>query len=412
VSTKSKIAVLSLSVVIVLFTVIGGLGVRASTSDGAYRQLGVYSEVLSRIRSEYVEEPNIPHVTDGALHGLLEALDANSSYLTPAEYKIYKEHHSGEQAKATIGAAVSKRFGYAAVIAALPGGAAEKAGIESGDIIEAIEGASTRDLSLAEIESRLTGAPGSRVNVSVVRVRKSEPQKLVIVREVENVPPASDKMLNESIGYIKVDGLPKGKAQELGNKIKSLQKQGAKKLIFDVRNCAEGDEGEGVAVANLFLNHGTIAYLQGQKYPRETFTADPQKAATALPLVVLVNRGSAGAAELVAAAILENARGEVLGEKTFGVGSVQKLLEIPDGSALILSVAKYYTPGGKAIQDTAVTPNILVADNDEQGVAEEEETPNVERKKPPQEDEPLKRAIEVLKARDVKAQVASPNSQP
>ena len=138
--------------------------------DGSYRQLGVYSEVLSRIRTEYVEEPNISLVTNGALHGLLESLDANSSYLDPTEFKEYKQRKEG---KAGIGAAVSKRYGYAAVISVIPGGPADKAEIESGDIIEAIEGKSTRDMSLAEIDGRLAGPPGSVMNVSVVRPRRA-----------------------------------------------------------------------------------------------------------------------------------------------------------------------------------------------------------------------------------------------
>src|SRR3954451_7207780 len=148
-SKTIKIAILTFSIAIVLFAVLGGLGVKASTNDGAYRQLGVYSEVLSRIRSEYVEEPNIPHVTDGALHGLLESLDANSSYLDPAEYKQYKQHKN--EGKATVGATISKRFGYAAVVSVIPGGPADKAGLETGDILEAIEGKSTREMSLAEV---------------------------------------------------------------------------------------------------------------------------------------------------------------------------------------------------------------------------------------------------------------------
>src|SRR5437588_24262 len=145
-SNRFKALILTVSLVVVLFMVAGGLVVRASdNNDGAYRQLGVYSEVLSRIRSEYVEEPNIPKVTDGALHGLLESLDANSSYLNPDQYKIYKEHK--REGKADIGAAISKRFGYAAIIAVVPGGPAEKAGIEGSDIIESVENQSTRDMS-------------------------------------------------------------------------------------------------------------------------------------------------------------------------------------------------------------------------------------------------------------------------
>jgi carboxyl-terminal processing protease len=404
-SMKTKAAILVSSFAVLLFVVVGSMGgVHASSNDGSYRQLQVYSEVLSRIRGEYVEEPNIPKVTDGALHGLLESLDSNSSYLTPDAYKAFKSRKV--EGKAGIGAVVSKRFGYAAVVAVLPGSPAEKAGIEPTDIFESIEGQSTRDMSLPEIRNLLAGAPGTTLNVQVVRARKAEPQKIMITRDVVGIPPVTDKMIEDSsIGYVKAEALTKGKAQEIAAKVKSLEKSGAKKILLDVRNCAEGDESEGVAVANLFLNHGTITYLQGQKFPRQAFNADPSKAITNLPMAVLVNRGTSGAAEVVAAAILENARGDVVGDKTFGDGSVQKTIDLPDGGALILSVAKYYSPGGKAIQDAAVTPNVVVADvPDEIAVTDDEDSGNTapaeEQVKPKNTvDDQLNKAIEVLKSR-------------
>jgi carboxyl-terminal processing protease len=400
-SMKTKAAILVSSFAVLLFVVVGSFGgVHASTGDGSYRQMQVYSEVLSRVQSEYVEDPNIPKVTEGALHGLVESLDANSSYLTPAAYKTFKAHKL--EAKGEIGATVSKRFGYAAVVSVLPGSPAEKAGIEATDIFESIEGQSTRDMSLPEIRSALAGTPGSNVNVSVVRARRAEPQKMVITRDVVSVPPVSDKMLEEGIGYVKVDALTKGKAQEIAGKIKFLERSGAKKLVLDLRNASEGDESEGVATANLFLNHGTITYLQGQKFPREAFNADPAKAVTSLPVAVLVNKGTAGAAEVVAAAILENARGDVVGDKTFGDGSVQKTIDLPDGGALILSVAKYYSPNGKAIQETAVTPNVLVADETDNAISEDdgqESAPEPEAKPKSTQDDQLHKAVEVLKSR-------------
>jgi len=177
--------------------------------------------------------------------------------------------------------------------------------------------------------------------------------------------------------------------------------------VLDLRNAASGDEAEGIATANLFLDHGTITYLQGQKYPRQAFNADPAKDITKLPVAVLVNRGTAGPAEIVAAAILENARGDVVGDKTFGDGSVQKLIDMPDGAALILSIAKYYTPNGKAIQDAAVTPNFVVADNnDDAGLPDEDQqaAPDDQNQKPKnQTDEQLNKALEVLKNRESKA---------
>jgi carboxyl-terminal processing protease len=401
-SMKIKAAILVSSFAVLLFVVVGfSGGVHASSGDGSYRQMQVYSEVLSRVQSEYVEDPNIPKVTDGALHGLVESLDANSSYLTPAAYKAYKAHKA--EAKGEIGATVSKRFGYADVVSVLPGSPAEKAGIEDTDIFESIEGQSTRDMSLPEIRSALSGTPGSTVNVSVVRARRAEPQKMTITRDIVTIPPVADKMLEDGIGYVKVDALTKGKAQEIAVKIKSLEKSGAKKLVLDLRNTSEGEQSEGVATANLFLNHGTITYLQGQKFPREAFNADAAKAVTSLPLAVLVNKGTSGAAEIVAAAILENARGDVVGDKTFGDGSVQKTIDLPDGGALILSVAKYYSPSGKAIQEVAVTPNVLVADDTDNVISDDEDqepaTPETEAKPKPAQDDQLHKAVEVLKSR-------------
>jgi carboxyl-terminal processing protease len=407
-SKKIQVLLLTSSMLIIAFVMIGSLGVHASgassSGDVTLKHIGVYSEVLYRVRAEYVEEPNMSSVTNGALHGLLESLDADSSYLTPAEYKVFKQKKS--EGKASIGATVSKRFGYAAVISVIPGGPADKAGLNSGDIIETVEGLSTHDLSLAAVKSHLVGEPGSRLELIIIRTRKIEPQKITVVRDVISLPAVTEQMAADNTGVIKAQVLTKGKAAEIADKIKSLQKKGAKKLVLDLRNNSEGEEDEGVAVANLFLGKGNIGSLQGQKVEKVTYSADPQKKITDLPLVVLVNRGTAGAAELVAAAILDNTRGDVLGDKTFGEGSVQKLIEVPDGSALILSVAKYYTSNGKVIQDTGITPNIPVASNDEIVAISDDDDSNPTdepQKTQPKEDEQLRRAIEVLKTKTQKS---------
>ncbi|HEY2496289.1 MAG TPA: S41 family peptidase [Candidatus Angelobacter sp.] len=408
-SKKIQVLLLTSSMLIIAFVLVGSLGVHASgassSGDVTLKHIGVYSEVLYRVRAEYVEEPNMTAVTNGALHGLLESLDADSSYLTPAEYKVFKQKKV--EGKADIGATVSKRFGYAAIVSVIPGGPAEKAGLNSGDIIETVEGLSTHDLSLAAVKNHLVGDPGSRLELTIIRTRKIEPQKMTVVREIVNPPAVQEQMVGDNVGVIKAVALTKGKAAEVAEKIKSLQKKGAKKLVLDLRYNSEGDEEEGVAVANLFLGKGTIASLQGQKVEKVTYTADPQKKITDLPLAVLVNRGTAGAAELVASAILDNNRGDVLGDKTFGEGSVQKLIEVPDGSALILSVAKYYTANGKVIQDTGITPNILVASNDDVVAISDDDdsTPTTEEPQKPtqKEDEQLRRAIEVLKTKNQKS---------
>ncbi len=396
-NSRAKIVVVLFSTVLVIFIVIGGLLGKSSRSDGAYRQLAVYSEVVSRIKSDYVEEPDMKSVTAGALHGLLESLDPFSSYLSPGQYQEYQKRKSN--GRADLGLVLSKRFGYIAIISVIPGGPAAKASLQSGDIIEALNGVSTRDTSLEEARNIMSGQPGTLVNLSVVRYRGGEPQKMAVKREVVSIPPIAVRMIEPGVGYLKVDAFTKGKARELGIRALQLTSAGAKKLLLDLRGAAEGEMGEGIAAANLFLHHGVITYLQGQKYPRETFTADASQGTVKVPVVVLVNRGTAGAAEIVASAILENGRGDAVGEKTYGVGSVQRVIPLDDGSALILSVAKYYTPGGKAIQDSGVTPNVVVAEADiEESVSpDEEQGVEPQKERAPREDPILKRGLEVLK---------------
>ena len=405
---QTKALVLGISLILVLFIVLGGLGVSAASSDdGAYRQIGVYSEVLSKIRTDYVEDPNFDAVKSGALHGLLESLDPESSYMSPQEFAEYKSHKAN--ASGNIGVTVSKRFGYAAVVSVLPGSPADKADINPGDIIEALEGKTTRDLSVAEVRSMLMGEPGSSISMALVKPRKADPQKLTVQRANLTPPPAEQKMLDGNVAYIHPFTFSAGKTQEIANAIKTLQKQGATKILLDLRNNGQGEPEEGVSTANLFLNRGVISILKGQKYPTKEYTADPAKAITTSPLVVLVNSGTAGPAEIVAAAILENARGDVVGGKTFGVGSVQQTLPMQDGAALLLSVAKFYTPGGKAIQDTAITPNILVNGDDDIAALDDDstpegaETPGNERPQKPKQDLQLQRALDVLKNRKAAA---------
>lgn len=405
-SKKVQVIVLSSSMLIIVFALIGGLGVHAASSDSTssadntYTHMEVYSEVLHRIQSEYVEQPNMQKVTSGALHGLLESLDANSSYLTPAEYKQYQARN--ENGQADVGATVSKKFGYAAVVSVIPGGPADKLGISDGDILETIDGQNTHDLSLASVRSRLRGDKGSRVEVTIIRTRQIEPQKITIVREIVTPPAVTGRLMGD-VGYIKAMALTEGKAQDIAGKIKDLQSKGAKKLVLDLRDDSEGPETEGVAVANLFIGQGQLASLKGQKYEPVTYNADPQKKITDLPLAVLVNRGTAGPAEIVAGAVKDDSRGDIVGGQTFGDGSVQKTLPMQDGAALILSVAKYYTPKGTIIQDKGITPTVKVASADDMAFITDDSGDTVTsgelNKNKPKTDDQLNKAIDVLKAK-------------
>ena len=402
----SKILLLAVSVVLVVTVFLGvnSTGVRAASEsqDGAYRQINVYSEVLRHIQTDYVEQPNITAVTNGALRGLLESLDADSSYLTPEDYKAYKAEKAG---KAQVGINVSKRYGYASVVSVVPGSPADKAGISDGDIIEAIGPADTRDLSLAMIQLLLEGQPGSGLTLSVVRARKGPaPDKIELTRVAPSLPPVAETLYeNSSILYLKPGVLDHDHVQQVEVKLKGMSKAGNKKVLLDLRDVAAGDMPEATRLANFFLKDGTIAILEGQKVQKQTFTADASKSINVTaPVVVLVNRGTAGPAELVAAALLENKRAELVGEKTFGEGAQQKTFELPDGAALILSVAKYESPSGKKLQDEGVTPGVLVASNQDQAAGVDEDgTPSDNQAAPAKPsvtvDEQLSKALTLLK---------------
>jgi carboxyl-terminal processing protease len=371
----SKILLLAVSValVVTVFLGVNSSGVNAATEpqDGAYRQINVYSEVLRHIQTDYVEEPNINAVTNGALRGLLESLDADSSYLSPDDYKAYKADKGG---KAQVGINVSKRFGYATVVSVAPNSPADKANLSDGDIIEAIGPQDTRDLSLAMIQLLLEGQPGTELTISVVRPRKAAPDKIILTRVTPAQIPVTETMYeNASILYLKPEALDHDHVQQIEIKLKAMQKAGNKKVLLDLRDVAAGDMTEATRLANFFLKSGTIAILEGQKVEKQTFVADPAKAInTTAPVAVLVNRGTAGPAELVAAALLDNKRADLVGEKTFGEGAQQKTFELADGAALILSIAKYESPSGKKLQDDGVTPGVLVASNTEQAADDDD----------------------------------------
>jgi len=400
-SKNFKRAVFGISVALVVVVFLGGFvtnGVRAgSQSDGAYRQMGVYEDVLHKVQSDYVTEPNIGKVTDGALHGLLESLDADSSYLTPAENAAYKAQQNSGTAQ--VGINVSRRYGYATVVSVMPGSPADKEQIADGDIIESIEGHSTRELSLAMVRLMLEGKPGTDVTFSLVRPGKAEPQKITLTRRQIDPPALAEQQYeNSSILYLKPVVLTKERVAEVEARLKAMPKNGNKKVLLDLRDVADGDPAQAVSLANAFLQSGTIASLEGQKVPKQTFTADPSKFITAAPLVVLVNHGTAGPAEIVAAAILDNKRGDLVGDRSFGEGTVQKTIELPDGAALILSIAKYEGPSGKAIQEQAVTPNIVVTESIDQYLAEtDSDNAKPDANAAPRTDDQLNKALDVLK---------------
>lgn len=401
-TSRFKFVVVTSSTFLVILLLFGTVMGRSAppASEDAYRHLAVFTEVLSRIKSDYVEEPDMKNVTLGALNGLLESVDPFASYLNADQYKQHLRNKDGK--RAGVGLILSKKFGYVGVVDAIPGSPAAKAGLNTGDMLESIGGVATRDMPLAYAEMLLYGEPGTNVDLSVLRVRNPEPQKISLTRAAVKNPPLASKMLPEQIGYVQVQSLEAGKVKEIGAAIESLQKQGAKRLILDLRNSALGGPEEGAGLANLFVEKGTLTYSQGQKTPRQNFDAVPGRVISKLPLVVITNRGTASGAEVAAGALLDSKRAEVVGERTYGDAATRKAITMEDGSAVILSVAKFYSPSGKALQDTGVTPSVAVVESDgpsdqDDDDAQPPQQPQAQPDQPkkPGEDVLLKKAIEV-----------------
>jgi carboxyl-terminal processing protease len=403
---RNKFLLIVLSTVLVFYAVVGGLLGRVTAKEGAYTQLSVFNEVLSKIRSSYVEDPNLTEVMHGALRGLLESLDSYSTYLTPDEYTRYKKHKTNGNGDVGLELSKEKILGYVYVIHPIEGGPADKAGVKAGDVIESIEEFSTREISLIQAGYLLTGNVGAPVKLKVLRRGKTEPLEISVTRDLVKIPPVKTNVLDSKIGYLKVYGFTPGVSDEIRSKVQHLIKSGATKLVLDLRHCGGDEYEEGVKVANLFLDHGVITYTQGQKSPKREFVADPTKAITKLPLVVLQNYGSASAAEIVSAAIKENRRGELVGVRTFGKAAIQNVFPLENDSAVLLSTAKFYSQSGKMIQNNGVVPDYEVRDGTDafQGDVEVDEEDDSNRETPQgtkpssPEDLQLKKAIELLNA--------------
>jgi carboxyl-terminal processing protease len=393
-TSRIKLFVVSTSTCLVFVLLFGAMRGRSASPEDTYRHLAVYTEVLSRIKSDYVEEPDMKSVTLGAVNGLLESIDPYASYLNADQYKQWSK--SKDQHKAGVGLVLSKKFGYVGIVDAIPGSPGAKAGLTTTDVLETINGVATRDMPLAFAELLLDGEPGSTVEVGVLRLRKPEPQKITLTRAAIQYPAVTAKMLPDQVGLIQAQSLEGSKVKEIAAKVEELQKQGAKRLVLDLRHSSTGGPEEGTKLANLFIDKGLITYIEGQKVQRQDFSADAAATISRLPLAVIVNRGTANGAEVAAAALMDDKRAEVVGERTYGNASVRKAITMDDGSAVILSVAKYYSPGGKAIQDTGVTPSVPVAEAEAVTIDDDGNPATPEVPVQPGEDILLKKAIEVV----------------
>ena len=370
-SFRGKLWVLIISGVIAVYAVIGGMplvGGLLTTSaqqpvNDAAAQLRIVESVLQHIQNDYVDDPNMDKVRLGALRGLAGGLDPYSSFLTVDQVKAFEASKTSN--KVGIGVEFSQISGYLYVISSVKGSPAEKAGIKTGDVIEYIDSKATRDISLYDERQLVNGDPGSSVTLRVLRSAE-KPQTIKVVRGAFRAPAAESRVEAGKVGVIKVYGLEDGQSAEVKNQIANLTKQGVSKIVLDLRGVSAGTIAEGVATANLFIKDGELAKVIGrEKKVLTTFTADPAKAAFDGGLAVLIDLGTAGAAEIVASAVEDRKRGEVIGERSFGSGTEQKLFPLSSGGGYLLTVAKWASPSGTTFLGeergtTGVKPTIEV----------------------------------------------------
>lgn len=405
----ARIGVLFVSAVIFCYAGLGHVLGRTS-DDKAYKSLTVYSEVLQKIQQDYVDEPNLHLVTTGSLHGLLESLDPQSSYLTPREFTEYKQKQAAN-AVGDAGLTLSKRFGYVIVISVLPDSPGEKAGIHSGDILESVAGFTTRDMSVGQAMNFLHGQPGTGVKVGVIRRGRADPDEVDIVREKLSPEKLVSQKVDPDILALRLPSLNSGRAEEIRARLLEADKQGIHKVVLDLRECGRGPVSEAISVARLFVPSGTLATLKGQTITTQVFSADPSKVVWKGPVSVLIDATTSGAAEVLASAIEANHRGDVVGERTFGLASEQKLITLNDGAALFLTVGNYYSSSGKSILAEGVVPSEVVsasADDDSDATDDSSDSADAQKElTPPRplspEDPIFRKALELLKTPQKKA---------
>jgi carboxyl-terminal processing protease len=380
--------------------------------------------VLQHIQQDYVDEPNMDKVRAGALRGLAYGLDPYSTYLTPEQVREYNAGKS--EGQTGIGAELSQVASYLYVIAPMKGSPADQAGINAGDIIEYIDNKATRDISLYDAKQLLNGPAGTEVKLRVLRANSS-PLTISVKRGTSRAAAAEARLEAGKVGILRINSFADGESAEVRSRLQDLlNKQGAQKIVLDLRDTAGGSLTEAVAVANLFIKDGLLAQTVGREGKSlKTLTADPKLALFAGPVVVLIDTGTAGAAEVVASAIIERNRGQVVGEKSFGAGTEQQLFTLRGGDGLLLTTVKWATAGGKTFlgEDRAhsgVTPSVEVkgqevaeavdpeelTGNDDDPIAKPEQGPEKPGAatpapapvvKPATEDLQLKKALELLK---------------
>ncbi|HEX5702171.1 MAG TPA: S41 family peptidase [Pyrinomonadaceae bacterium] len=412
-SFKKKFTLILASASLAIYTIAGAwLATRAqqpANDPGAQQR--IFESVLQHIQNDYVDEPNMEKVRAGALRGLAYGLDPYSTYLTAEQVKDYRAGKKTNQVG--IGAELSQMASYLYVVAPVKGAPAEQGGVRAGDIIEYIDGKATRDISLYDAKQLLNGAAGTEVKLRILRAGV-RPLTLAVKRTAFRAPSVEARMEPGKIGILRINSLDAGEGADVRARLQDLMKQGAQKIIIDLRSVAGGEIQEGVTVANLFIPSGPLARTIGREQKvLKAFDADAKVTLFNGPAVVLIDNGTAGAAEIVASAFVERKRGDVVGEKSFGSGADQELFTLRDGDGLLLTTVKWASASGKPFlgEDRArsgIAPSVEVKRPEAPDAAEVDDTSpeepqpptptaSPEAPKPPPEDLQLKKALELLR---------------
>lgn len=334
-------------------------------------ELRTFTEVFSRIKTDYVEPVSDKKLIDDAIQGMLSGLDPHSAFMDPEEFKEMRVGTEGEFGG--LGIEVTMEDGLVKVVSPIDGSPAARAGIKPGDLIIQLDQKAVKGMSLNDAVKYMRGKPGSEINLTVVREGSSKPLKFTLKRAIIKIESVKDRMLEPGYGYVRITQFQANTGDSLKTalrKLKQENKGNLKGLVLDLRNNPGGVLNAAVSVSDSFLTKGLIVYTDGRvPDSRLKFSATPGDALNGAPMVVLVNGGSASASEIVAGALQDNKRAIIMGTKTFGKASVQTIIPMSDGSALKLTTARYYTPSGRSIQALGIVPDVIV---DEMKIAKQQ----------------------------------------
>ena len=329
--------------------------------DTIYKELSVFAEALALVEKKYVESKPAQDLTYGAMKGLLMALDSYSQFLTADDYKELLVETEGQFGG--LGIEITIKDGLLTIVSPIEDTPAWKAGLQAGDIIVKIEGESTRGITLIEAVKRLRGEPGTSVTITVFREKDRKLEDVIIMRKIIKIKDIKNAViLEDNIGYVRIAEFRETTPKDLQRILGELEKEDLKGLVIDVRNNPGGLLNSAIAVASIFLDKKkTVVSTKTREGQERIYRAiSLTKKYLRIPIVVLINKGSASGSEILAAALRENGRAILLGNTTFGKGSVQTVIPLSDGSALRLTTAKYYTPSGVSIHEKGIEPDIVV----------------------------------------------------